>query len=351
MNEKALAFLENSFLKPWLQQEGITDISYNGETLFFQHNLQGRQKADVVLAKEAVLDFIRQVANLTEQLFSYASPILDVSVGPYRINAVHPAIGRKKYDRAVTFSLRVGHSSSALLEQDTTFMPQDIKNLFVALLRLDLSLVIAGKTGTGKTELQKFLLLHLPENARIIVLDNVQELEEVANEETLDVTLWQTSGVVNEASFGDLIRNALRSNPDWLIVAEARGKEMIDVLNAAMTGHPVITTLHSQDLSSMISRMARMVLMGDEHLRYDEVLHDIQNHFPFLIFLERRVNPQGSVERFVQAVAEVQKDGQIRLLYEIKPEGVRYQTLSIERQQTLLKAGVGLNGLERFFNP
>ncbi len=349
MNEKALAFLENSFLKPWLQQEGITDISFNGETLFFQHNRQGRQKAEVVLSKETVLDFIRQVANLTEQLFSYASPILDVSVGPYRINAVHPAIGRKNYDRAVTFSLRIGHSSSALLEHDAAFMPIELKALLVALLRLDLSMVIAGKTGTGKTELQKFLLLHLPENARIIVLDNVQELEEVANEETLDVTLWQTSGVVNEASFSDLIRNALRSNPDWLIVAEARGKEMIDVLNAAMTGHPVITTLHSQNLPSMTSRMARMVLMGDEHLRYDEVLHDIQNHFPFLIFLERRVNEEGSVERFVQAVAEVQKDGQIKLLYEIKPEGTFYQRLSDECQQSLIKSGVSPIGLERFF--
>ncbi len=350
MNEKALAFLENSFLKPWLQQDGITDISYNGESLFFQHNRTGRQKAEATLAKEAVLDFIRQVANLTEQLFSYACPILDVSVGPYRINAVHPAIGRKKYDRAVTFSLRIGHHSTALLEHDETFMPLEVKNLLVALLRLDLSLVIAGKTGTGKTELQKFLLLHLPENARIIVLDNVQELEEVANEESLDVTLWQTSGVVNEASFGDLIRNALRSNPDWLIVAEARGKEMIDVLNAAMTGHPVITTLHSQDLLSMTSRMARMVLMGDEHLHYDEVLSDIHNHFPFLIFLERRVNSEGSVERFVQAVAEIQKDSQIRLLYEIKAEETCYQALSQERQQALIKAGINSDGLERFWS-
>ena len=351
MNDKALAYLENSFLKPLLEVEGITDISYNGETLFFQHNTQGRRKASEVLTKEDALDFIRQISNLTEQLFSYASPILDVSVGPYRINAVHPAIGRKKYDRAVTFSIRVGHLSTSVLDQDSTFMPREVKSLLLALLRLDQSIVIAGKTGTGKTELQKFLLLHLPESARIIVLDNVQELEEVANEASLDVTLWQTSGHVHEASFSDLIRNGLRSNPDWLIVAEARGKEMIDVLNAAMTGHPVLTTLHSQDLGSMTSRMARMVLMGDEHLRYDEVLHDIQNHFPFLIFLERKVNENRSIERFIQAVGEVQPDGSLHCLYEKKDGEGFYRPLSEAHQQALRHIGVDVKDLERFISP
>lgn len=348
MNEKALAFLKNSFLKSWLESEEITDLSYNGETLFYQHNREGRKKADLVLSKEEAFDFVRQIANLTEQLFSYASPILDVSVGPFRINAVHPAIGRKKYERTVTFSIRIGHPLSGVLDQDETFMPAEVRVLLLSLLLLDQSLVIAGKTGSGKTELQKYLLRNLPENAHIVVVDNVQELEEVSGQTSVDLTLWQTSHNVHEASFGDLIRNALRSNPDWLIVAEARGKEMIEVLNAAMTGHPVITTLHSQDLESMPSRMARMVLMGDEHLRYDQVLHDIHTHFPFLIYLSRRLDPDQRVKRFVQAVGEIQKDGTLRTLYEHHGTCVSYGSLSVEAQKALREDGFDMNSLERF---
>lgn len=350
MNKNAYPFLMTSFLKPLIEDSEITDITYNGEAIFFQHNQLGRQKSEISITKEVAFDFIRQIANLTEQLFSYSSPILDVSIERFRLNAVHPAIGRKHFDRAVTFSIRIGHSNQMAIVDDRVFMPLEVKHLLTSILKLHSSIVIAGKTGTGKTELQKYLLQQMEPNSRIIVIDNVLELENVMYHPSLDISLWQMSERVNEASFSELIRNALRSNPDWLIIAESRGKEMLDILNSAMTGHPVITTLHSQDVFSVPSRMTRMALMSDEHLRYDEVFHDIVFHFPFVIFLEKTKGKDQTILRRIKSIAELSSEGiePLHVIFENENGEIHYFPLADKTANQLSHAGCDLKSIPHF---
>ncbi|MCX5775402.1 MAG: ATPase, T2SS/T4P/T4SS family, partial [Firmicutes bacterium] len=197
MDKKAYLFLTSSFLQPLLDNPEVTDIAFNGEAIFYQHNQLGRLKSEICITKEAAFDFIRQLANLTEQLFSYSSPILDVSIERFRINAVHPAIGRKHFERATTFSIRIGHVGKTAIEEDPCFMPPQVIQLFLAILKLHASIVIAGKTGTGKTELQKYLLQQMEPNSRIVVIDNVLELESVSSPSTLHISLWHMSDRVN----------------------------------------------------------------------------------------------------------------------------------------------------------
>ena len=78
--------------------------------------------------------------------------------------------------------------------------------------------------------------------------------------------------------------NCLRSNPDWLIVAEARGEEMLEVLNSSLTGHPIITTIHALDIYNMPNRMARMIMMNPQKLRFDDVYRDISHNLRFYIY-------------------------------------------------------------------
>ena len=70
MSGDPVAYLESSFLSPLLVQEGVTDISYNGESLFYVSNDKGRQRSSIEAKKEDVSSFLRQLANLTEKQFS-----------------------------------------------------------------------------------------------------------------------------------------------------------------------------------------------------------------------------------------------------------------------------------------
>ena len=258
---KIVTFFEQSFLKDLLNNEKITDISYNGQDVFFVHNDLGRQKSDISLDRQTAKDFIRQIANLSEKQFSYTSPELDVSFGRYRFNALHQSICRKNNEESVCFSIRIASSSLRFAESDS--LSEEVKELLQILIDSNVSIVIGGLTGSGKTELQKYLISLMKENTRTIVIDNILELDQIRFKQTLDLNIWQVDDKRPLASIENLVRNALRSNPDWLIVAESRGKEMLDVLNSSLTGHPIITTLHAFDINSMPHRMVRMVMMNE----------------------------------------------------------------------------------------
>ena len=157
---KLLITLQNSFLSSLLEDSQITDISYNGESIYYLHNLLGRQKADISVSENDAKDFIRQIANLAEKQFSFQSPKLDVSFGKYRINAVHPSIGRKNNEKCLTFSIRIS-SEKPIIKNDPTFLNAELISLFNVLLRSKVSIVIGGITGSGKTEFQKYLISSL----------------------------------------------------------------------------------------------------------------------------------------------------------------------------------------------
>lgn len=315
--EKLYLALHSSFLSPLLDDPQITDISYNGESIYYLHNLLRRKKADISVNEDIAKDFIRQIANLSEKQFSYQNPKLDVSFGKYRINAVHPSIGRRNNEKRLTFSIRIA-SEKPIIKNDPNFLNAELISLFDVLLKSKVSLIIGGITGSGKTEFQKYLISSLEDYTRIIIIDNVLELDNLFLDNELDINIWQSDENNKETCIQELVKNALRSNPDWLIVAESRGKEMIEVLNSAMTGHPIITTIHAFDINSMPTRIARMVMMNEQSQNFDVLLTDIYYNFRFYIYLKREIDSDGHVKRFIDEVAEFDIQGNKTIIYKNK---------------------------------
>lgn len=314
MNTKLLDYIENSFLKPILQDDGVTDVSYNGKSLFYLHNKDGRRKSDIKVTTTEVIDFVRQIANYSERQFSYTNPYLDVSIGKYRINAVHPSIVRVLNEKSCSFAIRIGSSDSRIIN-DYNFIDEKCRKYLMEAIANGKSLVIAGPTGSGKTELQKYLLMSMTKNTRIIVIDNVEELEYVQTNDDLDVTSWQISPNNTSTSIQELVRNALRSNPDWLVIAESRGKEMNEILNSVMTGHPIITTIHAENIEDIPNRISRMVEMADVTQKHESILTDVLDHLKIYVFLGRKFNTSGGVCRFVESIGEVQKNKDMKIIY------------------------------------
>ena len=317
MNDRLLTYIENSFLSPLLKDSEITDISYNGVSLFYVHNEQGRLKSNINVKTEEVIDFIRQIANFSEKQFSYTIPTLDVSIGKYRLNAVHPSIVRVDNDKSCSFAWRIGSKGSRIKEA-TDFISQECEKFLVNGLDNEESVVIAGPTGSGKTELQKYLLSKLRKNSRVIVIDNIQELENLRQYDDLDLTCWQISPNNPNASMEELIKNALRSNPDWLVVAEARGKEMNEVLTSVMTGHPIITTIHAKSLEAIPKRICRMIMSADTTQKYEDIFEDVFEHIKYYVYLNRKFTEDGKVLRFVESIGELQNDGTMKMIFKRK---------------------------------
>lgn len=315
MNERLLTFIESSFLKPLLEIETITDISYNGVSIFYMDNVLGRRKYKEIITSEQAIDFVRQIANLSERQFSYTTPTLDFSISRYRINAQHSSIVRVGDEKSVSFSIRIG-SNKNRIEDDPKFMDKEARKILSDAIEQKKSIVIAGATGSGKTELQKYLISHLEDYTRVIIIDNVQELDYVRFNENLDVASWQISPTIPKGNAQELIRNALRNNPDWIVVAESRGKEMADALNAVMSGHPIITTLHARSVESIPHRILRLVQSGNKDEKAEDILSDIYEHFDYYVYLERVISKNKKVERFVSSIAVIDQNKQFKVIYE-----------------------------------
>ena len=91
---KAIYYIENSFLASLIKDKEVTDISYNGESIYYVSNSLGRKKSNIEIEQQVVRDFLRQISNLSEQQFSFTNPNLDTSIGKYRINATHQSVGK-----------------------------------------------------------------------------------------------------------------------------------------------------------------------------------------------------------------------------------------------------------------
>lgn len=311
--DKAIYYVENSFLTSLLKDEDITDITFNGVDIYYASNRFGRAKSNIVVDHQTVKDFLRQIANLTESQFSYTSPNLDTTIGKYRIHATHQSIGKMNNEDVVTFAIRIASTKPRITDSSDFFTPEIIQ-LVNAIVKRRLSIVIGGITGTGKTEFQKYIIRNFPKNERVIIVDNVLELDSVRNEADIDLTCWKIDEKNPNVTSSSLIKNALRNNPDWLILAEARDKEMVDVLNSAMTGIPLITTVHAFDVCSLPYRMGRMVLKSDQKLDYDETLKDIYYHFHFYFYLVKEER-NGEVVRYISDVGYIDNDGCFYYLY------------------------------------
>ena len=292
--------LETSFLAPLLSLEGITDISYNGEAIYYKTNSLGRRRSDIEINKDQISDFLRQIANLAEKQFSYLDPILDVNFDIYRLSATFHSLARVTGKKSYSFALRIA-SRTCLLDKDPSFFYKNSRKILLDAVKKRKSIVIGGPTGAGKTELQKYLLQQLDDATRVIVIDNVSELELTRGNANFDLTTWLTDDRVKKASYASLIRTALRYDPDYLLLAESRGEEMLDGLNCAMAGRPIITTIHSYDLESMPYRMARMAMMAGKQLEMDGLLRDILHHFPLFVYVDK-IDDKGRTNRKITSI-------------------------------------------------
>lgn len=314
MNERLVNYIEESFLKPLLEIDTITDISYNGVSIFYMDNILGRKKYQEEISSEQATDFIRQVANLAERQFSYTCPTLDISISRYRINAQHSSIVRVGDNKSISFAIRLA-SKKIQIQDNGSFMETKARNILLGAIKEKKSIVIAGPTGSGKTELQKYLISKFEEYTRVIIIDNVQELDYVRFNADLDVTSWQISPTIPQGNAQELIRNALRNNPDWIVIAESRGQEMSDALTAVMTGHPIITTLHAKTIEAIPRRMMRMIQASNSKELPEDIISDIYEHIDYYVYINRKINKDKKVVRFLESIATIDESNRFKVIY------------------------------------
>ena len=313
--------LRNSFLGDFLETDTITDISFNGKTLMIQDNIKGRYKPHEQPSHNEVFSLGRRIADVQGREFNNSDPILDTELAYLRVSFIHQSVSPS----GTSFAIRI--SKPRLAISDLTEMAnEDVAKLLDVLIKGEFNTIISGRTGAGKTELQKLLVRSIDHTKKITLIEDTMDshIKELYPEK--DINSWRTltqSSRENPITYRDLIKAGLRNNPDWLIVAETRGSEAYDMLESALTDHAIITTIHAKGATGIPSRLIFMI--GQEYEINESLLgREIADTLKIGIHMAMEETDEGIV-RFIREIVEFTdfniNDGvSYNTLYEVKRE-------------------------------
>lgn len=253
-------------LQDLIDDTEVTEIMVNGpDTIFYEKNGSIHQYAGRFSSEEKIQDIIQQIVGKHNRVVNQSSPIVDTRlVDGSRVNIVlfpislgGSAISIRKFPKE-PFDMK------KLIELGS--VTEEVSNVLKLLVKARYSIFISGGTGSGKTTFLNALSQYIPEDERIITIEDSAELQLLGakNIVRMETRNANVEGVV-PITIRDLIRTALRMRPDRIIVGECRGAETLDMLSAMNTGHDgSLSTGHANSCRDMLSRMETMVLMGQE---------------------------------------------------------------------------------------
>jgi pilus assembly protein CpaF len=167
-------------------------------------------------------------------------------------------------------------------------MTEEIALFLEAIVVSRQNIVVSGGTGSGKTTLVNCLSSYIPEAERTVTIEDAAELQLKQRNVVRLETKKPTPQTPTEITIRDCVRNALRMRPERIVVGECRGGETLDMLQAMNTGHDgSLTTVHSNDPRSCISRLESLVLMAGMDMPLSVVRKQVANSINFIVQVSR----------------------------------------------------------------
>ena len=296
-----------------LEDKNITEIMVNSpKEIYIEIDGQIIKDESVsFINDEHIIRTIERMIGPMGRTIDATNPMVDSRLKDgSRINAVIPPLSTKgpvitirKFRGEMTKAddmIRIGSMTPYM----ATFLEAAVKG--------KCNIIVCGGTGSGNTTLLNILSSFIPDNERIITIEDAAELklekEHVISLETR-VTNYDNEG---EITIRDLVINALRMRPDRIIVGEVRGKEAFDMLQAMNTGHEgSLTTLHANGPKDAMNRLETMVLMSGLDIPIRAIREYIASAIDLVVNIER----MSDGKRKITAISELEsfEEGELEL--------------------------------------
>ena len=249
-------------LEPLLADAKIADILINGPKQVYIEKSGKLQLTDVQFNDDNhLVNIIDRIVSAVGRRIDESSPMVDARLKDgSRVNAIIPPLA---LDGPVMSIRRFGVD---LLKMEDLVgfgaLSEEVAKVLRGIVKAKLNVLISGGTGAGKTTMLNVLSGCIPENERIVTIEDSAELQlqqpHVVRLETRPPNI-EGNGEVNQR---DLVRNSLRMRPDRIVIGEVRGPEALDMLQAMNTGHDgSLTTIHANTPRDALTRVENMVSM------------------------------------------------------------------------------------------
>lgn len=310
-------------LEELLEDDSITEIMVNrSDQIFIERNGKLVLSASSFTSDHAVLAVIERIIIPVGRRIDESSPMVDARLKDgSRVNAIiaplalkGPCLTIRKFSkRRLAFSDLIGFGS--------------INEAMVAFLRVCVerrrNIIVSGGTGSGKTTLLNVLSNFIPDDERIITVEDAAELQ--LNQPDL-VSLESRPPNLEgrgQITIRDLVRNALRMRPDRIVVGECRGGEALDMLQAMNTGHDgSLTTAHANSPRDVLSRLEVMVMMAGMELPVSAIREQLASAVDVIVQQNRFPDGSRRVTRITEVVGIESGTIQLQDIFRFTQHGV-----------------------------
>ena len=257
------SFRRLDILQELVDDPDITEIMVNGkDKIFVEKKGQVVQWEKSFESVEQLEDMIQQIVSRVNRIVNVSSPIADARLEDgSRVHVVLPPIALdgptvtiRKFPEPMTMEKLLAYES--LTPEAAEFLKKVVQAGY--------NIFISGGTNSGKTTFLNAMSSFIPEDERVLVIEDSSELQivHIPNLVRLETRNANSEGE-GAIGIGELIRASLRMNPSRIVVGEVRGKEALDMVSAMNTGHDgSLSTGHGNNPRDMLARLETMVLMG-----------------------------------------------------------------------------------------
>lgn len=310
-------------LKEFLDDDDITDISYsNGGRVWLKSLSKGVisvERPDINNALMEKLAF--QCSNVMGKTFNMASPFLDAESAELRLNFVHDSIATNGIACVIRKTpAKIRLNKEKLINEHYVSLP--MHDFLFKCVEGHCNIIVSGETGSGKTELVKYLASHTKENEKIITIEDTLELHLDKIFPHRDIVAMKTNNI---ASYSDVLVTCMRQNPRWILLSEVRSAEAVTaVRNSISSGHNILSTIHSDKASGIPMRLYSLL---ETNLDVDQFLKTIHRYIHLGVHVKGYMSKKyGRFQREIVEVAEfyVDDDNEARcnVLYSKGMDGV-----------------------------